>query len=424
MAIIYTYPVKTNPVGGDLILISDSADGNNTKQVKVSTLPSSGGGSVSSVGFSLNSIAAFTVTGDNPVTGSGTITLGTTGGSSGQYLDYQGNWSTPPGTSTGTVTGSGTANKIPKWSTGGTGIEDSIITDLGTTISVAGNFSTQGAEINKYLTDGTGSTGVDGYILSSTTVSGDKEVAWIANSSGGGISFSGTTASGILTRGGDTTANVSSNIIATASQMVFDGASGNTGLAYNSGTATFNVGGIGGGSDTVSIYSAGVETVTIASANVHFKNTSTTLFDNGIKFGAAGETLNSYEEGTWTPVMFQSSSPSVTATGNYIKIGKKVTAFFTLVCTAGGTAEISNARISGLPFNAYFSSGHRAGVSIAENTSNAANQKFIGGAPGGAATIDLKVFTSGTDYQYSQGRWPNSQGNFTVSGSYTYHAQS
>ena len=44
MAIIYTYPVKTTPVGDDLILISDSADSNNTKQVKVSTLPSSGGG--------------------------------------------------------------------------------------------------------------------------------------------------------------------------------------------------------------------------------------------------------------------------------------------------------------------------------------------------------------------------------------------
>ena len=99
MAIIYTYPVKTNPAGDDLILISDSADSNKTKQVKVSTLPSSGGGSVSSVGFSLSGINAFAVTGDNPVTGSGTITLGISGGSAGQYLDYQGNWSTP---STGT----------------------------------------------------------------------------------------------------------------------------------------------------------------------------------------------------------------------------------------------------------------------------------------------------------------------------------
>ena len=86
MAIIYTYPVKTNPAANDLILISDSADNNKTKQVKVSSSPSSGGGSVSSVGFSLSNLAAFDITGDNPVTGSGTITLGTTGGSTGQYL--------------------------------------------------------------------------------------------------------------------------------------------------------------------------------------------------------------------------------------------------------------------------------------------------------------------------------------------------
>tara|TARA_R100000951_G_scaffold42506_1_gene35738 strand:+ start:260 stop:1675 length:1416 start_codon:yes stop_codon:yes gene_type:complete len=107
MAIIYTYPTKTNPVGSDLILISDSADSNKTKQVKVSSLPSSGGGSVSSVELSLSGIAAFAITGDNPITSSGTIVLGTTGGSAGQFLDYQGNWATPAGTSS--VTSANTA---------------------------------------------------------------------------------------------------------------------------------------------------------------------------------------------------------------------------------------------------------------------------------------------------------------------------
>ena len=43
MAIIYTYPTKATPAGNDLILISDSADSNKTKQIKVSSLPSSGG---------------------------------------------------------------------------------------------------------------------------------------------------------------------------------------------------------------------------------------------------------------------------------------------------------------------------------------------------------------------------------------------
>ncbi len=44
MAIIYTYPVKATPAANDLILISDSADSNKTKQIKVSSLPSSGAG--------------------------------------------------------------------------------------------------------------------------------------------------------------------------------------------------------------------------------------------------------------------------------------------------------------------------------------------------------------------------------------------
>ena len=44
MAIIYTYPEKAQAEGNDLIVISDSADSNKTKQIKVSSLPSSGGG--------------------------------------------------------------------------------------------------------------------------------------------------------------------------------------------------------------------------------------------------------------------------------------------------------------------------------------------------------------------------------------------
>ena len=44
MAIIYTYPTKTNPAASDLILISDSEDSNKTKQISVSSLPSSNSG--------------------------------------------------------------------------------------------------------------------------------------------------------------------------------------------------------------------------------------------------------------------------------------------------------------------------------------------------------------------------------------------
>tara|TARA_R110000764_G_scaffold197342_1_gene282413 strand:- start:46 stop:1356 length:1311 start_codon:yes stop_codon:yes gene_type:complete len=188
MAIIYTYPTVSASLT-DLVLISDSSStnpANQTKQTSITSikdamdvvdtltavLPLSATSSTGAVSISSRAYGGGSTTGHVPL-----------GGTSGQYLDGTGAWVTE---NTGTVTGTGTVSKIPKWSTGGSGIEDSIITDLGTTVSVAGNFSTQGAEINKYLTDGAGSTGVDGYILSSTTVGADKEVAWIPNTGGSG----------------------------------------------------------------------------------------------------------------------------------------------------------------------------------------------------------------------------------------------
>ena len=145
MAIIYTYPVKATPANDDLILISDSADSNKTKQVKVSSLPSSGGGSVSSVGLSLSGIAAFAVTGDNPITSSGTIVLGTTGGSAGQFLDYQGNWSTPAGISS--VTSANTAITVA----------DSTTAPVLTSVAYSG-----GNDIGHVPTGGSGTTYLKG----------------------------------------------------------------------------------------------------------------------------------------------------------------------------------------------------------------------------------------------------------------------
>ena len=52
MAIIYTYPTKATPANDDLVLISDSADGNKTKQVKASTLPGFTGTGMQSLGVS------------------------------------------------------------------------------------------------------------------------------------------------------------------------------------------------------------------------------------------------------------------------------------------------------------------------------------------------------------------------------------
>jgi hypothetical protein len=52
---------------------------------------------LTSVGLVMTSIPGFSVTG-SPLTSNGDITVAPTGGTSGQYLDYQGNWDTPANT--------------------------------------------------------------------------------------------------------------------------------------------------------------------------------------------------------------------------------------------------------------------------------------------------------------------------------------
>ena len=107
MSIIYTYPTKATPANDDLILISDSADSNKTKQVKVSSLPGGSGSGVSSV---TSANAAITVT-DSTTTpvltsvaysggaGIGHVPTGS-GSSATVYLDGTGSWSTPSSTDT------------------------------------------------------------------------------------------------------------------------------------------------------------------------------------------------------------------------------------------------------------------------------------------------------------------------------------
>ena len=112
-----------------------------------------------------------------------TLVLPTTSGVTGDVLTSGGvtpsqlTWTTP---TTGTVTGTGTTSTLPIWSDGTAGLlGDSIMSYAGTVISVNGDFSTQGLEVNKYLKDGAGSNGADGFVLTSTTSGTDREILWV-----------------------------------------------------------------------------------------------------------------------------------------------------------------------------------------------------------------------------------------------------
>ena len=85
-------------------------------------------------------------------------------------------------------------------------------------------------------------------------------------------------------------------------------------------------------------------------ANLTFDSTDITVAGSGgIIFGSSGETLNSYEEGTWTPDMQTGgSSPSYTTQlGYYVKVGKTCTVTMNL----NYTSSSSNIGLwGGLPF--------------------------------------------------------------------------
>ena len=100
MPIIYTYPTKTTPNDNDLLLISDSQDGNSTKKIKISSLPGGSGAGVSSI---TSANAAITVTSPTStavmtsVAYSGGANIGhvPTGGDNTTFLRGDGTWVVP-----------------------------------------------------------------------------------------------------------------------------------------------------------------------------------------------------------------------------------------------------------------------------------------------------------------------------------------
>jgi hypothetical protein len=124
---------------------------------------------------------------------------------------------------------------------------------------------------------------------------------------------------------------------------------------------------------------------------------------------ANANTLDDYEEGTWTPTDASGAALSFTNTsGNcfYTKIGRIVIASFRV--TYPSTADGSSARIGGFPFAAGLTTNNSQAVSFSEQnylagvmgimSSNATNLAFIT-TSSGSVTVRTNADISGKDFR-------------------------
>ena len=140
----------------------------------------------------------------------------------------------------------------------------------------------------------------------------------------------------------------------TLSQIRFADAGRNTAgyVLYNHGTDSLNFG--ANGTERMRILSDGTLRLGANCPGIDFSQIQTNAS------GMTSETLDSYEEGTWTPqILGVSANGTWTAASNnggfYVKIGKQVTAWFNAVGSLSG-ATGHTMRLHGLPFTS--SSNH------------------------------------------------------------------
>lgn len=164
------------------------------------------------------------------------------------------------------------------------------------------------------------------------------------------------------------------------------------------------------------------QTLPAVTGDIVVSGTTPTL--NGITFPATqvpsadANTLDDYEEGTWTPVLnAETTNPTVTydaQIGTYTKIGRMVMIQLYLG-TSARTGGSGNVRISGLPFTAANNSASYCGV-MASQCGNLTGATNLGVRPYANQSY-LNCFTNGTATDLNISSW-TSTGFFLVSLSY------
>jgi len=192
------------------------------------------------------------------------------------------------------------------------------------------------------------------------------QLSWIDTPTGGGISFSGTTANGIATYSNSTTATVSSVFTVSGNKL-----SAPAGTLADPSIEVGAVGGLYAASGGITLAHNGANAIGVSTSSI--VNYKLTQFQAGLKFGSTGETLNSYEEGTWLPTSANANTIS-NVSGDYTRIGDMVFAQFSFTMTGATTVAIS-----GLPFQGVYTSALKGGVIISADSCTSVQGQLKGG---------------------------------------------
>jgi len=430
MAVIYTYPSKTDPVATDLLLISDSEDENKTKKVTISDIRGATVSGVSSIVAGTDNVTL------NPAGGTGDVTISVTG-SSDAVIETVKNNSLTDDISKGQplhITGvSGTtptvevadASDPAKMPVSGLANEDISANQTGEMIvsGILEGIDTNGLDGSPdeaavvYVSTSTGGS-IDYLVAASdptdipaTESNLIQNVGIIVKDSPGAsgsiqvTAIGRTNATPNLNQGsifiGDT--NGRSSILPIGNNTYVLGSNGTTaswgttvGITTQplTGTTRLEVGGLvrtSDGEPTEPAYSFTGNTNTgmykSVSNELAFSVSGGTVlsmraaridslqphvFDTtaGLRFGGSGTTLNSYEEGTWTPtaVAVVGDPPTLSSSaGTYTRIGDIVNIRFQITVTGSSTANVAMI-VGGLPFTADNTTGSASFGGLFNNT--------------------------------------------------------
>jgi len=156
---------------------------------------------------------------------------------------------------------------------------------------------------------------------------------------------------------------------------------------------------------------------------------STSATGVGISFPATqsastdANTLDDYEEGTWTPVLSDgtnNATMSSSNTGNYIKIGSQVTLF--VFCETTSLGSVSGAvRISGMPFSTSAGGIGNSGVAAgyAQNLNITANQVVSVYMSNSSSFLRVRIWNAGAGTGELQASEWSSDGGLLFSVTYT-----